>query len=782
MAVFTVPVGLTEFQRDLIEILLSIHHETLLKELNIPSTNSSASSSNTIATPPESDDLINKTEVQASPYYPNFTPRQMLYLLDTHIRAVANHPCLLVDHYMPGQFLRMEPKQRLIDPSNKFYILQKLLFELSNYQSKEFGSLSITLVAHSMKELDLIEGLVLGQNFNLKRLSGTTLYDEKNVYSRGNQSNSNSFSSTSSLTSTHAATASSSSTSVSSKASSSPSSSSSSSTNTNITVDSYHINSNLNKYTGYAKDNYYYRNKHYNKKRKLGNDNGEEKNWLFLATTKHIIHDEDLLHRYDTNLIIAFDPLIDDTMPCLNIPSIEQSQTQINVKQRRKNGTSSQQRRKRKQNKNHLLRKIPIIKLLVIDSPDHYIINQNLSNEQDVETEYNNIKKSLVHFFKTRRNINVEHEGNNIDFNQLITQALNSINDTSIQSVQLLLSEDNDETSQGEILSDWFQPQFQQNYNDTISSSLKISLHQFNLKNYQFELMQKTLARLNEINSRCEFNNNVLIDKRLEETDRQNQLDCLKKSIGSNFKTLQSRQKLQNETEKSLESVITENGKAKIIYNNLKKKYDELNGLFQEISNDESLLKTKIIEYETNCNKLKTQVDDLLEISKKKTIDEDRLRSTYQTDSNTAAKKSLELKNWEKSKQFLEGRQKNPQWAELTFNSVLSSKYNLEREVKQMKKTNQFLRGYIDTMTALNLKPTPQNGNNSGERSRKTNSNTSKNKKNAASSSATNISVNVRSNSSSTKSTNSISADISTKNTLPESRTRSTRSNFPNYT
>lgn len=777
MTVFTVPIGLTEFQRDLIEILLSIHHETLLKELGI-----TPSSSNSITSSSDANALTSKAHVQIGTHYPTFTSRQMLYLLDTHIRAVTNHPCLLVDHYMPRQFLRMEPKQRLIDPSNKFYFLQKLLFELVNYQSKDFGPLSITLVAHSMKELDLIEGLLLGQNFNLKRLSGTTLYDEKTVYSRGNQVNTN-LSSSSSLSSSSITTSTSTSTSssASSIVSSSYTSTSSSSLYTNTISDSNQINSNLNRYTGYFKDNYYYTNKNknnnnsYNKKRKLENDNGMKRNWIFLATTKHLIHDEDLLRRYDTNLIIAFDPMINDTMPCLNIPIIEQqSQTRANGRLRRSNGTVHQQKRQKQKIQSY--KKIPIIKLLVMDSPDHYILDRNLNNEQDVDAEYDNIKKSLVYFFKNREHIGIEHRGNNVDFSQLITQALASVNDSSIQGTQLSLS-DHVNVAQKEISPDWFHPQFQKNYNSALTS-LDVSLHQFNVRNYQFELMRKTLTRLNEINSIYDLNNNILIDKRLKETERQNLLDSLKKSIGGNFKTFQSREKLKNDTEKSLESVVTENAKIKIIYNNLKGKYDELNMVFQEIVEDKDLLNKKVIEYETKNNRLKSRLDDLLEINKKKTEDEDELRSIYQTDSNTAANKSLELKNWEKSEQFLEEKQKNAQWAELSYNSLLSSKYDLEREIQQMKKTNQFLKNYIETITELNFKSTSQNNSEFVEGNKKMHTNMSKNKKSRISSSVSSNLVNVVF----TSSSSTTSASITTKNSSPESRIRLTRSNSPNYT
>ncbi|CAL9734588.1 HDA1 complex subunit 2 [Monosporozyma servazzii] len=778
MTVFTIPIGLTEFQKDLIEILLSIHQEPLLKELALSSH--------------DNDKLIDNNQLMnnESIHYPTFTSRQMMYLLDTHIRAVANHPCLLVDHYMPRQFLKMEPKQRLINPSNKFHILQQLLFQLTKYNQQQ-TPLSIVLVAHSMKELDLIEGLVLGQDFNLKRLSGTTLYDEKNTFPHDGMASpiaSSASPSTTNIMLNEQSNNTSSNNNNNNKNNSSTPIVSNPVVSSSSNSDPEHVNSNMNKYTGYSKDDYHYtKNKKKRKLNKSMNHLNKNKNWLFLTTTKHLIHDEGLLHRYNTNLIIAFDPLIDDNMSCLSFPStFESSKTTTTM-------TPG---------------KIPIIKLLVKDSPDHYIIDHGLVNEQDVEQEYSNIKDSLLHFFINRTTTNDSDESK-IDFNQLITQALKSVNDptvgpTSLSMTQLKI----DDMSKSQLLS-YFEPHFMKKYEDT--TSLTISHYPFNLKNYQSELMQRTLTRLHEITNKYESNDVILIEKRINETERQNQLDLLKSNIGIKFKSFQEKEKLQLESDKTLERITTENEKMKSIYNKLKSKCLEMDKIVEDLINKENV-RLKIKEFDEKVITLESQLNKILAVNKERTAVEDKLRSQYQLDSTRAANKSLELKNWEKSKEFLQKRKQDPQWAELALQSVVSHQVDLEKQLKHYKDSNLFIKGYIGRMTELHLTNSRQashhnsnynyknsnhnrnhnddhyNYNNKnggptrGDTSNKTKKNHSGHTPNDSATMLSSSSSSSFSSSSTASSTSSISAEISTKNAITGSRLRSTRSTSPNYT
>lgn len=758
MTVFTVPIGLTEFQRDLIEILLSMHRNTFLKEISPSYITENISI------------LDQKTESDptgTSSHYPTFSPRQMVYLLDTHIRAVANHPCLLVDHYMPRQFLKMEPKQRLINPSNKFAALQELLFGLSHYKQENGVPLSITLVAHSMKELDLIEGLVLGQDFNLKRLSGTTLYDEKNVYSISPDDSSN----LSPSTNTESLSSSSSSTSVipslssnsslhsvqrrsenNVKSSINPVSSTHNHSNDSNSNADQHSNggSTMNKYTGYSKDEY-----HYTKKRKI-QTHEDSRNWLFLTTTKHLVHDEDLLRRYNTNLIIAFDPLIDDNMPCLT-----QHQEIIQAgKEKKKNSDKK------------IIEKttIPIIKLLVKDSPDHYIIDRGYVNEPDVEKDYQHIKDSLIHFFINR----VQHFSSDwksgpgsIDFKELINTALSSVLDSSIKDTNLTLNETKPDANHIA----YFTPNFTKTYNEEHTPSLPLSNHDLNLKSYQLELMQKTLSRLNEINEKCESNEKILIQKRIDETGRQNETDAKKVSIGANFKSLQELEKEKIDSEKRLERMKTENDKLKFIYNKLNTKVNVLSQLITNLNNPGGISE-QIKIYEASCNKLENNYKKRSELCESKTNIEDELRKDYQLVSNDAAAKSLELKNWEKTQKVIQERQQSPQLAELSKSSAKRHRDDLQTHLDQIKATNRFLEDYMNRMTELNLKSPPakpttktsRSGGNHGKGKRSTHDSK------------------VSSSSALATSQSTPSANISPRNALASTRVRSTRSSTPNYT
>ncbi|AQZ17547.1 HDA2 (YDR295C) [Zygosaccharomyces parabailii] len=250
--VFYLPIGLTPFQRDLTEILVSLHARSFQKELESDGD--------------DSDDMVQ---------YPQISTKQLTYMLDKGIRVVANHPCLLVDHYMPRQFLRMEPTESLVTTSDKFQKLQELLSHFIQRDRKEFPDiLKICIISHNVRELDILEGLVLGKRMRIKRLSGTSLYDEKHVF---------------------------------------PMESSDASTDLQDSKDGTPNNeSSSNKYTGYSRDDY-----DYSLKRKMRPIEKHEDDWLFLTTTTHLLNDPELMKGYNVDYTISFDPSLDPSLPAL---------------------------------------------------------------------------------------------------------------------------------------------------------------------------------------------------------------------------------------------------------------------------------------------------------------------------------------------------------------------------------------------------------------------------------------------------------------------------------
>ena len=107
--VFYIPVGLTQVQKDLLEILISIHAESFVSCVDkrlLPELQSKLEKKGT--------NLKRDLSMTA------LTDVQLTEWFFENIRAVSNHPCLLVEHYMPRQFLLMEPTEMLIYTSDKF--------------------------------------------------------------------------------------------------------------------------------------------------------------------------------------------------------------------------------------------------------------------------------------------------------------------------------------------------------------------------------------------------------------------------------------------------------------------------------------------------------------------------------------------------------------------------------------------------------------------------------------------------------------------------------------
>lgn len=158
--VYYLPVGLSPVQRDLYEILIKMHKNSIIKQLSdgedelgssyVNGTPNDIDSSSTILSDDDLQDLL----------YRNIT-------------LVSNHPYLLVEHYMPKKVLLMESHERLFLASDKFNKFDKLLGVLQDLP------LNVVIVGHNIKELDLIEAFILGRDLNYKRYSGTPLYDEQ---------------------------------------------------------------------------------------------------------------------------------------------------------------------------------------------------------------------------------------------------------------------------------------------------------------------------------------------------------------------------------------------------------------------------------------------------------------------------------------------------------------------------------------------------------------------------------------------------------------------------
>lgn len=763
-----IPIGVTDIQYDLIEILISMHYNSLIDEIY---------KGKLIKNDTTNDMIDNHKKCLSS--------RQMIYLLDSHIRAVLNHPCLLVDHFMPRKFLQMETINNLTLSSDKFKVLQKILFQLVDNFNKDVTNLNILIIAHNVKELDLLEGLLLGQFFKLKRLSGNSLYDEKHLLDFHNNTTKNittadNISSSSSNNDNHKNSNNNTSSrakrrkihsndsfnnindSNSTKQSSSSNKSKSkknsdrnningtlhqsnynsnnknihdftnaptinnSSNNDTVTNDfkesSIHIsssessinnnntnnsgsntnnnnnnNNNYSNYTGYSKDDYDYSNRYFKKIWKK-NDSLDNRNWLFLTTTNHLIHNENLLKKYNINLFIAFDPLLNTDIPAI------------------KNSNDSTTNQKKNS--------IPIIKLLVKDSPDHYIIEKNLLNQIDTTMEYENIKKSLDHFLQNRSKMNHSNNNNNTDNNNVNNSTHNSNNSSNTSLNSLKNETTNNKLDFKKLLNDIIFPKDTTIENETKKNTnilpltecsnnndsnfllprfkcgnlVGINGNDYDWKGYQLDLMQKTIARLNFLKDKFKYNKENSFIKRLAETKRQNEIDSLKEEIGKNFKELQELDKAKIDADKKFNSISMENDKLKFKKDKLLNKIKLIEQIIldSEKENDvELFIDSKIKEYETNKETLNVQINEYTKLNELQDKENDELRNKYQIDSNEAMNKSLQLNALKKNKETLIKEKDGPLPTELNLNSLNSTSRQLSLRLEQLQNDNKFLSEYI---------------------------------------------------------------------------------------
>ena len=631
LKVYYLPVTLTQFQKDLSEILISLHAKSFRASL------AGESQANALSKP------CGSPADPETHSYPKLSQRQLTYIFDSNIRAVANHPSLLVDHYMPRQLLRMEPTESSIAGSHKFQVLNQLIDSIC-FRDRE-GSpnevIKCAIVAHSIKELDLLEGLVLGKKFRIKRLSGTSLYNEKHKFPNlatvdstiNKDGTPNSLSSTSS-------------------------------------------NSNSTSYTGYSKDDYDYSVKRNLKKRKVNTDD-----WLFLATTKHLKHDQYLLANYEIDMIISFDPMLEIELPALQVL------------------------------KNNANKDIPIIKLLVQNSPDHYLLDSEIKNSNtnlsylnnndhiDNGQEYEEIKCSLLYFLQAR---NAQVDNCDIDFIKLVKCCLEGKDCNNFLPPLDLITLD--EASKDSSDSEFWRPQLTKlQYSST---ELPLWDSPLDIKTYQTELMHRAVIRLRDIQDEYTKGNSPLYENRLKENQRQNKLDEIKNSVGLTFKKKQELEKSINDSEKRFKHAMTESTKLENKINVLLKNKQELE-IFTKLSSNtissenqlekKSALTAKLDEYVDRNATLSNKLKELEQTNAEKSKLNDELRSKYQVESSKAAESAQTVKNLEESMKSLQNEVNGP-LTKFSTESLKKEMEFLQNDFQSLKARNKFLKNYINLM------------------------------------------------------------------------------------
>ncbi|SCV03401.1 LAME_0H10132g1_1 [Lachancea meyersii CBS 8951] len=571
---YCIPVGLTQLQQDLIEILISTHARSLLQFCN-------------------NEDVKKLEDLESSRKLtlPALSPQQLTSLLSTNIRAVANHPCLLVEHYMPRQLLLMEPGERLICGSDKFQKMATLLDSFLSRDRKRFPKpLQVTILSHSVKELDLIEGYLLGKAVKLKRLSGASLFDEKHNYGEPDTGS-----------------------------------------NTPVLP------------TGYIKDDYEYG------RRRRRTKEIDHRDWLFLATATHLARSPELMDDFSIDLVIGFDPLIDENLECFL--------------RMRKSG-----------------KMVPLIKLLVKDSPDHFCLVHNQTKSED-----DHFLSSLLHFVRHRQTIT------KTDSTGWLSQFAESLlEEKTPDATSLPLCDLSDQHSNVNLLEAVTKYQSLSPLS-TMDFKLVPINQDLDIKTYQNVLMDRIVQRLNSCDEEYATREKDILENRLRETMRQNEFDLLHEEAASIFKQ-------SKEEEGPAINSLKKFNKAQADYNKVSERLKVLSerkeSLSKRLNDSKTLPSSQIDGLSSELKKLKSMRDASKQENEQKSDTNDKLRAKYQSESSNAANKSIAIQRLRQNRDQLKARLSGPV-VSLHFKNALEQEAILKEELIRVVRQSQFTQGYV---------------------------------------------------------------------------------------
>lgn len=176
--VYYFPTVLTDLQKDLMELFIRVFGPQFIKEIHHKRLRTNINS------------LLDDEEYEGSaPGDSSTTASQDLPFSDQvdflfeQLSIATNHPSLLVDHFLPKKLLLLEINERLISMSGKFQLFNRIIDALVEkfFWSVKFTEIPVynmLVIADSVKELELIEGLIIGKPLYYENVSITKLYDD----------------------------------------------------------------------------------------------------------------------------------------------------------------------------------------------------------------------------------------------------------------------------------------------------------------------------------------------------------------------------------------------------------------------------------------------------------------------------------------------------------------------------------------------------------------------------------------------------------------------------
>ncbi|KAK6204729.1 structural maintenance of chromosome protein 3 [Scheffersomyces amazonensis] len=159
--IYYLPTTLTRLQKELMELVVKMFSPELLNELTTKKSRTSI------------DSLLDSS---SNAEHESQTYDKIALLLD-QLQTIESHPSLLVDHFMPKKLLLSETSERLLSMSGKLQLFNRIVDFLVEKCDYETG-FHVLIVAQSVKELELVEGIIVGKDLNYRNLSTAKLYDD----------------------------------------------------------------------------------------------------------------------------------------------------------------------------------------------------------------------------------------------------------------------------------------------------------------------------------------------------------------------------------------------------------------------------------------------------------------------------------------------------------------------------------------------------------------------------------------------------------------------------
>lgn len=166
--VYYLPTIFTKLQKDMSEVVVQIFRAPLARQLVVKSQRTSINS------------LLESEPVENESNNQEMDLEELSALMFDQLKQLSCHPSLVVDHFIPKKLLLLELKDRLLHMSGKLVFFDRLVDLIAQKYEQDGEDLqdyNLLVVAGSVKEIEWIEGQIIGKKLNYVNLSARKLYD-----------------------------------------------------------------------------------------------------------------------------------------------------------------------------------------------------------------------------------------------------------------------------------------------------------------------------------------------------------------------------------------------------------------------------------------------------------------------------------------------------------------------------------------------------------------------------------------------------------------------------